>query len=89
MELEIESSGRAILSSSEILYPGWTATINGKAADLLTVNLAFRGVPLEPGESRVVMEYFPQGLASSLLVTLASLMITLLLCLAPRNWGLK
>ena len=79
VELEVQSPGRAILASSEILYPGWTAVIDGKPAELLPVNLAFRGIPVGPGESHIVMKYFPQGWTSSLVVTVAALMITALL----------
>jgi uncharacterized membrane protein YfhO len=84
VELEVRSTGRAILGSSEILYPGWTAAINGQPAELLPVNLAFRGIPVEQGENHIVMEYFPRGLISSLLVTVAALSITGLLLFVPR-----
>jgi hypothetical protein len=84
VELQVQSSGRALLASSEILYPGWTAVINGRSAELLPANLAFRGIPVEQGESHIIMEYFPQGLTSSLIVTVAALMLTGVLIFAPR-----
>jgi hypothetical protein len=83
VELAVQSSGRAILASSEILYPGWTVLVNGKPADLLHVNLAFRGLPVDSGESHIVMQYFPEKFFLPLAVTMASLIATGLLLLRP------
>jgi Bacterial membrane protein YfhO len=70
IDLDIQTSGRVLLVTSEALYPGWTATVNGRPADILATNVAFRGVALEPGKNHVVMTYFPNRLIFSMIVTL-------------------
>src|SRR5262249_18630904 len=70
LELDVQTSGPALLVTSESLYPGWTATVNGRPAPILATNVAFRGLTVEAGESHVVMSYFPTGLTFSSLITL-------------------
>jgi hypothetical protein len=53
VELEVNSPSPNLLVTSETLYPGWTATVNGRP-------VAFRGIPLSAGENHIVMTYFPR-----------------------------
>jgi Bacterial membrane protein YfhO len=85
VELEVNAPGRSFLVTSETLYPGWRATVNGRSAPILPTNVAFRGVPLEPGANHVVMSYFPGLLLISLTVSvLASALAILLFAGWPR-----
>lgn len=61
VELEVRTQRRAFLVSSEAQYPGWTATVDAQPARLLMTNAAFRGMLVEPGNSRIVMTYFPEN----------------------------
>ena len=79
VELDVRTSGRALLASSDIFYPGWTATVNGRPVDIFPTNVAFRGIPLEPGENHIVLNYFPEDLISSLIVSIFALVTTVLL----------
>jgi hypothetical protein len=63
----------AFLTTSEVMYPGWEATVNSARQTLLMTNGAFRGLPLRAGTSRVVMEYHPRGLALSLSISVLAL----------------
>ena len=63
IELRVRAAGRAFLASSEVLYPGWTATVNGQPAPLYLTNGAFRGLFLNAGTSEIVMSYWPEGFA--------------------------
>ena len=54
------ADGRAFLASSETLYAGWTATINGKPARFHMTNGVFRGLMLDGGVNRIVMTYWPE-----------------------------
>jgi hypothetical protein len=57
--LDAEASGAGLLILSEIYYPGWHATVNGKPVEIQKVDGALRGILLPPGNSRVVLEYAP------------------------------
>nr|MBA2631211.1 YfhO family protein [Thermoleophilaceae bacterium] len=49
--------GLAILSDVE--YPGWKATVDGREAPIERVDYLLRGVPVGAGASRVVLTYEP------------------------------
>jgi uncharacterized membrane protein YfhO len=42
-------------------YPGWTATVDGEAVEVWTVNSLLRGIRLESGEHVVVFEFRPSS----------------------------
>ena len=81
--LLVTVSNRAFLASSEVLYPGWTATVNGKDARLYMTNGAFRGLALYPGINHVVMTYWPEHFAAAAAVSV----ICTILALAGAIWG--
>jgi len=64
--------GRALAVSSETAYPGWKALVEGREKPIEKINHAFRGVVLEEGEARVVLNFEPNsfrlGFFCSLLV---------------------
>jgi hypothetical protein len=68
--LTVAADRPAFLVTSEVMYPGWVAKVNGASRPLLTTNGAFRGLALPAGNSRIVMEYHPWGLAISLCLTI-------------------
>jgi len=65
--LSVVTSGTAFLASSEVLYDGWRAKVNGKPEPLLMTNGAFRGLALAVGANEIVMEYHPPLLGIYLL----------------------
>lgn len=46
-----------ILVINDTYYPGWQATVDGKATDIFPVNGAFRGIELSEGEHLVEIRY--------------------------------
>ncbi len=52
----------AILVTSEVFYPGWKASIDGKPATLIEGNLAFRTLPVPAGKHTIVMSYLPTSI---------------------------
>jgi hypothetical protein len=54
---DLECGGMAVLS--DVFYPGWTATIDGKAAGIHEVYGALRGVVTPKGKHRIEMRYRP------------------------------
>lgn len=62
IELGVEATCDAIITSSEVMYPGWRATVDGVRAHLFEGNLAFRSLFIPKGKHTVVMEYQPEVL---------------------------
>lgn len=62
-ELAYETDSRegGVLVFSEIYYPGWTCTVDGKAAELGRVNYVLRAVHVDGGKHKVVLTFKPQS----------------------------
>jgi len=77
-----ESDRPALLVLAEAYYPGWTASVNGKPAEIIPVYSVFRGVTVPAGPSEVLFTYFPaafkMGLACSILFLVAGAIAGLL-----------
>jgi len=54
---DVSSSREQMLVVDENYVPGWTATLNGKPADVLPVNYAWKGVVVPRGKSTVEFVY--------------------------------
>jgi hypothetical protein len=50
---------RGLVVLADSFYPGWRARVDGRAADILQVNGALRGVVVEAGEHVIDMRYLP------------------------------
>ena len=59
VEIQTSASGPRVLVLTDSAYPGWRATVDGRSEPILTVNVLFRGVVLNPGTHRVVFSYQP------------------------------
>ena len=59
VSIETESEREAVLVLTDSYYPGWTAEVDGKAADILRANYVFRAVPLSAGRHAVVFKFRP------------------------------
>lgn len=62
VEIEVANATQgSLLVLSDSFMPGWTAQIDDHPAPILPVDLAFRGVPLPPGDHRVTFLYATPG----------------------------
>ncbi|MEO8593306.1 MAG: hypothetical protein ABI759_08290 [Candidatus Solibacter sp.] len=59
LRLDAAPACRAILVVSDNWYPGWHATLDGQAVELLHADAALRGVAVPAGAHRVEMVYRP------------------------------
>ncbi|MBW7864669.1 MAG: YfhO family protein [Candidatus Hydrogenedentes bacterium] len=75
VELTCAAARQAVLVLSDTHAPGWKATVNGEDTPVLRVNGRFRGVPVPPGESRVVFVYRPLPVYAGMAVSLATLAV--------------
>jgi hypothetical protein len=66
---------------------GWTATVDGAAAPIVTVDSMSQGVLLPPGHHDVELRYIAPGERSGLLLSAISLVAVILLAWEPRWIG--
>lgn len=78
VELEVRTAEAALLVLSDMVYPGWRATVDGVERPILATNLIMRGVVVGPDDRHIVFEYCPRWLA----VGLVSGVCTALVCVA-------
>ncbi|MBN1936432.1 MAG: YfhO family protein [Anaerolineae bacterium] len=82
----LSQSGYLVLADT--FYPGWTATVDGQAAEILRANYAFRAVALDAGAHTVEFRYRPRSFAVGVAcsaVGLAALVIVGLTVRAQRQ----
>jgi hypothetical protein len=60
IHLAVNTSCPGQFVSSEVMYPGWRATIDGKEVPIDTANLAFRSVFVPEGKHTIVFRYVPR-----------------------------
>ena len=77
LSLSGENGGFLVLADS--YFPGWKAMVGGKQQKVYRANYAFRGVPVERGQTRVVFEYLPTDFMRGIGITLVT--IFLMACL--------
>lgn len=73
VDVSVSLNRPGFLATSENMYPGWSATVNGSHRPLLMTNGSFRGLDLPAGTSRIVMEYYPPWFTALMAVSGISL----------------
>ena len=58
--LEVESRSNDFLVTSEVLYPGWKAYVDGHPQKMYMTNGAFRGLFVAPGRHEIEMRFQPE-----------------------------
>ena len=74
-----------VLVLSEIYYPGWTATIDGRPVDLGRVNYVLRALRVPAGRHDIRLEFRPTSVAATDAVAYAALAL-LALALSFALW---
>lgn len=59
---EVNTDKGGVLVFSEIYYPGWTATVDGKPVELGRVNYVLRALQVKPGQHQVVLDFHPASI---------------------------
>jgi hypothetical protein len=78
-----DAAADSFLVLNERWDPGWTARLDGGAADLLPVDAVLMGTPLPEGQHTIEFIYRPRGLVIGRIITLISLALCALLLIAP------
>jgi len=84
IEIQTDSTSPAFLVLSDVYYPGWRATIDGKTTPIFQTNYVLRGVQVPAGKHRVTFEFNPVSFHIGLGVSSASLVL-----LAYLGWKLS
>ena len=69
VEVDVHANGRALLVLSELFYPGWKATVNGRRAQVWNVDGGLRGIVVPDGYSRVSLYYLPTSFFAGFTLT--------------------
>ncbi|HEX8871478.1 MAG TPA: YfhO family protein [Candidatus Acidoferrum sp.] len=85
MAVDVSAGGAGLLVLSEMHYPGWRSTVNGRPAEIHRVNGALRGIPIPRGESRLELEYAPFSFYGGGAITLLTV-LCVFLGLAASWW---
>jgi hypothetical protein len=75
MEVVTRAGAASFLVTSDLHYPGWEATVDGRAAQIFQTDYVLRGVPVPAGRHRVRFEFRPRSLAYGAGLSVASLLL--------------
>lgn len=90
LEYDADCAEGALAVFSEIYYPaGWTATIDGKPAELGRVDYLLRALPVPAGHHKIVMEFRPASIGRTNAVAYAAVSVVYLLLIAGVIAGVR
>jgi hypothetical protein len=78
-EVDTVTSGRGLLVASVTRDDGWRATIDGRPATILPVNIAFQGVAVPPGHHRIAFTYHNPFFDAGVVISAITLLLALFL----------
>lgn len=79
-DVETKNGGLAVFS--EIYYPDWTATLDGKPLELACVDYVLRGAVIPAGKHQIVMEFRPVSVKTTEAIAYVAIVILILSFLA-------
>ena len=77
--VEVDTPGPALLRLADLWYPDWAATVDGKGAEILKADYLLRAVAVPAGKHRVEFRFESPAMRRGLLLSGASLLVTLAL----------
>jgi len=80
--IDVDTPAPGLVRLSDLWYPDWTATVDGKPAGILRADYALRAVPVPAGRHQVVFRFESKSVRTGLMLTFASFTVILLLLLA-------
>lgn len=85
VELFVRNESAALLVLSDTYYPGWRATVNGKAKPIVPANSMFRAVPLQAGSHRIQFEYRPYSWRWGIYGTIGGVFLLVICLFRPQS----
>lgn len=89
LSYEVNSSKGGVVVFSEIYYPGWTATVDGKPVDIARANYILRAIKIEPGKHKVDFKFDPQSVKRTEAIAYAALVLLLLVVVGLVVYSFK
>ena len=77
IDMRVATAKSGLLVLSEIHYPSWKATIDGRAAALYRADYALRAIPVSAGRHTVSCYFSPEIFNKGLFLSLLFLLVTL------------
>lgn len=85
VQIVTESTASGLLIVTDTFYPGWTATIDDRPAEIIKTNWTMRGVRVPEGTHTVTMIYTPKTVRYGALLSILSLGATIITLLFLRK----
>jgi hypothetical protein len=89
LKYESQSQNPGLAVFSEIYYPGWKATIDGKEVPVLRADYILRALEVPAGNHTIEFRFEPKAYTVGNKVTMASSWLALLILLGSIGWSLK
>ncbi len=85
---DVYSAKGGVLVFSDIYYPGWTCTVDGKPVEIGRVDYVLRAIRMDGGKHEVAMKFEPQTLrvTESIAYTAWGLLVLLLVGMLVKSW---
>jgi Bacterial membrane protein YfhO len=77
LELRVQAGSHGLLVLSEMFFPGWKATVNGRVSPIHKTDGLLRGIVIPDGESRVILQYAPISIMIGAILTFLAPLATL------------
>lgn len=75
LTIETSASTPTLLVGSEIFYPGWQATVDGRPGRILLPDYLLRGVALPAGARRIEMHYAAPAARPGAIISVLTLLL--------------
>lgn len=85
VDLEVDVTEPSIIVLTDAYYPGWEASVDGKATPVFRANSVFRAVEVPAGKHQVSFRFRPRSVYWGMAISVASAGLVLALVLRERN----
>ena len=79
---DVQSAAGGVIVFSEVYYPGWTATVDGKDVEVGRANYVLRAINVTPGKHKVVLTFKPATVTTTETIAYVALVLLLLTVVA-------
>ena len=89
LKYESNASADGLVVFSEIYYPGWIATIDGKETEIIRANYLLRALKVPAGKHSIEFTFAPKAYTVGNKVTMASSWLVIVILLVTLGWSWK